>query len=165
MPPHLATLPGFHPTRGPSGIPCLFLMGRGFQLEKHTNWKSTPKADSFPFFGGHLSNFVFVALFLQKICGNDISKLGVALFCCLGFRSNASSMDWSPEIFNLHDFWIFGTRRNPYLWIWITRRTRSNLGFPRLGLSQPWACTPFGFSRLESSDAMAEASNWKNTPK
>ena len=43
----------------------------------------------------------------------------VALFWFLGHRSNPKLTDWSPGNLDNHDFWSFGTRRNPHLWIWI----------------------------------------------
>ena len=71
--------------------------------------------------------FVMCGLSLCKLCGKDISKLEVAFFCFLGHRSNPNLMGWSPENLDFHDFWIFGTRRIPYLWIWIHQITLTNL--------------------------------------
>ena len=59
----------------------------------------------------------YVGRQLWKICGKDLSELEVALVCFLGHRSNPNLMDWSSGFDDLHDFWIFGNRGNPYLWI------------------------------------------------
>ena len=70
---------------------------------------------------------VMFGQFSWKVCGKDTPKSEVALFCFLGHRSNPNLTDWSPETIALHDFCIFGARRNPYVWIWIYQITLKDL--------------------------------------
>ena len=71
--------------------------------------------------------FVMFGLFWWKICGKDVWKSEVALFCFLGHRANLNSMDWIPENLEFHNLGFCGTPGNPYLWIWIFQNFFTNL--------------------------------------
>ena len=63
--------------------------------------------------------FCIFALILLKMYWKGISKMELVLFCFMGHWPNPHLTDKSPGNLDFQDFRIFGTLRNPSLWIWI----------------------------------------------